>query len=71
MCGPFALPSRGRASHTAAWHSGKLMTYELLGAAAGAFGAVFPGPTWVVGVTSTDRESKRGVLVTHHVQDAR
>lgn len=28
------------------------MTYALLGAAAGAFGAAFPGPTWVVGVTS-------------------
>lgn len=52
MCGPFALACGGRASHTAAWHGGKLTTYGLLGAVAGAFGSVLPGPTWVGTVVS-------------------
>ena len=52
MCGPFALACGGRASHTAAWHSGKVTTYALLGAVAGTFGGSLPGPTWVVGVIS-------------------
>lgn len=48
MCGPFAC--RGGA----AWHVGKLATYAVLGALAGAFGALLRGPDWlapVVGVT--------------------
>ena len=47
MCGPFAVACGGRTSHTLGWHAGKLSTYALLGALAGAFGGVLPGPTWL------------------------
>jgi sulfite exporter TauE/SafE len=46
MCGPFAAAHPGAAG-TAAWHAGRLTTYAALGAVAGAFGAVIPGPWWV------------------------
>lgn len=48
MCGPFAC--RGGV----AWHVGKLATYAVLGALAGAFGSLLRGPTWLaptVGIT--------------------
>jgi len=34
-------------SGAALWHAGRLTTYAVLGAAAGAFGSVLPGPRWV------------------------
>ncbi|MDP2958235.1 MAG: sulfite exporter TauE/SafE family protein [Longimicrobiales bacterium] len=52
MCGSFALACGGRASHTAAWHAGKILTYALLGALAGFAGDLVPGPTWVATVVS-------------------
>lgn len=53
MCGSFALACGGRASHTAAWHAGKILTYASLGALAGLVGDAVPGPTWVATVVST------------------
>lgn len=47
MCGSFALACGGRAGHTAAWHTGKIFTYAILGALAGLVGASVPGPAWV------------------------
>lgn len=52
MCGPFALACGERAGHHAAWHAGRLLTYALLGAAAGAAGAHVPGPPWVATLVS-------------------
>ncbi len=52
MCGPFALACGERAGHHAAWHAGRLLTYALLGAAAGAAGAAIPGPAWVASAVS-------------------
>jgi hypothetical protein len=52
MCGSFALACGGRASHTFAWHAGKILTYALLGALAGFAGDLVPGPTWVASVVS-------------------
>ena len=52
MCGSFALACGGRATHTAAWHAGKTLTYAVLGAVAGLAGASVPGPTWVASVVS-------------------
>ena len=52
MCGSFALACGGRASHTAAWHAGKILTYALLGALAGFVGDLVPGPTWIASVMS-------------------
>jgi hypothetical protein len=52
MCGSFALACGGRARHTAAWHGGKILTYALLGGAAGWLGASVPGPTWVASAVS-------------------
>ncbi len=46
MCGGFAASCAGRDGGTA-WHLGRLSTYALLGALAGAFGAILPGPTWL------------------------
>lgn len=53
MCGSFALACGGRASHTAAWHAGKTLTYAFLGALAGFVGHLVPGPLWVATVVST------------------
>lgn len=52
MCGSFALACGGRASHTAAWHAGKVLTYALLGALAGLAGHLVPGPLWVATLVS-------------------
>lgn len=47
MCGPFAAAGGGELADSVAWHAGRLASYALLGAAAGAFGAAIPGPGWV------------------------
>ncbi len=52
MCGGFAVACGGRAGDTLLWHAGRATTYALLGALAGAFGSLVPGPGWVVGVLS-------------------
>ena len=52
MCGSFALACGGKVSHTAAWHTGKTLTYAVLGIVAGLVGSSVPGPTWVATVVS-------------------
>jgi len=52
MCGGFAVACGGRARDTLLWHSGRTTTYAVLGALAGAFGSLIPGPGWVVAVVS-------------------
>jgi sulfite exporter TauE/SafE len=53
MCGGFAVACGARPADIVFWHAGRLVTYAVLGTAAGAFGAIIPGPGWVVGVVST------------------
>jgi len=53
MCGGFAVACGGRGRDTLLWHGGRIATYAILGALAGAFGAMMPGPGWVVGLFST------------------
>lgn len=53
MCGGFAVACGGRARDTFLWHFGRTATYAILGALAGAFGSMMPGPGWVVGLIST------------------
>lgn len=52
MCGGFAVAC-GAGRRGIAWHAGRLSTYAVLGALAGTFGAVLPGPGWVAAVVST------------------
>lgn len=52
MCGTFAVLCGGRAADTMFWHLGRMTTYALLGALAGAFGKLIPGPEWVAAVVS-------------------
>ena len=52
MCGSFAILCGGRAADTLLWHLGRMTTYALLGALAGAFGALLPGPSWVAAAVS-------------------
>jgi sulfite exporter TauE/SafE len=52
MCGGFAIACGGRAKDTFLWHTGRMATYAILGALAGAFGSLIPGPGWVVAVIS-------------------
>jgi uncharacterized protein len=47
MCGGFATACARPRSGLFAWHGGRLTTYAVLGALAGTFGAVLPGPAWV------------------------
>jgi sulfite exporter TauE/SafE len=47
MCGPFASACARSAAGLGAWHAGRLTGYALLGAMAGAAGAVLPGPAWL------------------------
>jgi sulfite exporter TauE/SafE len=47
MCGGFAATVATRPVESAAWHAGRLTTYAALGAVAGAFGRVIPGPAWL------------------------
>lgn len=53
MCGSFAIACGGTARESFFWHAGRLTTYMILGALAGAFGGSIPGPGWVAGVVST------------------
>jgi sulfite exporter TauE/SafE len=53
MCGGFAVACGGRARDTLLWHGGRITTYTVLGGLAGGFGAMMPGPGWIVGVLST------------------
>ena len=52
MCGTFAILCGGRFADTLLWHLGRMTTYALLGALAGAFGGLVPGPSWVAAVVS-------------------
>lgn len=47
MCGPFAAACARPLPGLGAWHAGRLVTYAVLGAIAGAAGAVIPGPAWL------------------------
>jgi sulfite exporter TauE/SafE len=49
MCGPFAAACSqvGGAPGVLAWHLGRIASYAGLGALAGLFGAVLPGPAWL------------------------
>jgi len=50
MCGPFASACARTTPGLAAWHAGRLTGYAILGAVAGAAGAVLPGPAWLPGL---------------------
>lgn len=50
MCGPFASACARTAPGLTAWHAGRLTGYAILGAVAGAAGAVLPGPAWLPGL---------------------
>jgi sulfite exporter TauE/SafE len=52
MCGGFAIACGGRVTHTLTWNAGRITTYAILGAFAGAVGGVIPGPGWVAGAVS-------------------
>jgi hypothetical protein len=52
MCGGFAAACGG-AGKGVPWHLGRLTTYAVLGALAGTFGGILPGPGWVAAVVST------------------
>ncbi len=52
MCGGFATAC-GAGRKGAAWHVGRLTTYAILGALAGTFGAILPGPPWASAVVSS------------------
>lgn len=52
MCGGFASSCATSAPGAGAWHVGRLATYAVLGAVAGAFGAALPGPGWVLTVVA-------------------
>jgi uncharacterized protein len=47
MCGGFATACARPWSGLFAWHAGRLATYAALGALAGYFGRILPGPSWV------------------------
>jgi sulfite exporter TauE/SafE len=47
MCGGFAVLCGSRVRDTFLWHAGRLTSYAGLGALAGAFGALVPGPSWL------------------------
>ncbi len=47
MCGPFAASCARVPRGLPAWHLGRVLTYTALGAAAGAFGRILPGPAWL------------------------
>jgi uncharacterized protein len=52
MCGGFATACARPRAGLAAWHAGRLTTYALLGAVAGTFGRILPGPAWLPAVLS-------------------
>lgn len=47
MCGAFAASCSRARGGLAAWHAGRLLSYSLLGAVAGHFGRILPGPAWL------------------------
>lgn len=47
MCGAFAASCTRVPRGLAAWHAGRIGTYALLGALAGAAGRLLPGPPWL------------------------
>jgi hypothetical protein len=47
MCGAFAASCARTPSGLPAWHLGRVGTYALLGALAGAAGQLLPGPAWL------------------------
>jgi sulfite exporter TauE/SafE len=47
MCGGFAAACGSTPGGLPAWHAGRIGTYALLGALAGAMGALVPGPAWL------------------------
>lgn len=47
MCGPFVLACGRSPAGASAYHAGRLTTYATLGALAGTFGDVLPGPSWI------------------------
>lgn len=47
MCGGLASAGSRSAQGALAWHAGRLGTYAGLGALAGAFGHLVPGPAWL------------------------
>lgn len=49
MCGGFAVSCGQVPGGLPAWHAGRVLTYSLLGALAGGFGRLLPGPAWVPG----------------------
>jgi sulfite exporter TauE/SafE len=52
MCGGFAILCGRRIPDTAIWHIGRITSYAGLGALAGAFGSLVPGPSWAAAVVS-------------------
>jgi sulfite exporter TauE/SafE len=52
MCGGFSTACGDHPVRHAAWHAGRLSTYAVLGALAGAFGSSVPGPGWLVQIIS-------------------
>jgi hypothetical protein len=53
MCGGFAMACGTGPDRGGAWHLGRLATYAGLGALAGSFGSVIPGPGWVAAAFAT------------------
>ncbi|MEO8636146.1 MAG: sulfite exporter TauE/SafE family protein [Gemmatimonadales bacterium] len=53
MCGGFAASCSRVRLGLPAWHLGRVLTYGLLGALAGAAGHLLPGPAWVPGVLAS------------------
>jgi hypothetical protein len=47
MCGALAVAGGGKGPGAALYHLGRTTTYATLGAIAGGFGAVIPGPPWL------------------------
>jgi uncharacterized protein len=50
--GSRAISHAGSRGGLAAWHAGRMFTYAGLGAIAGSFGRVLPGPTWLPALIS-------------------
>jgi uncharacterized protein len=53
MCGAFAAACGRTATGLPAWHLGRIGTYALLGALAGSFGQLLPGPAWLPAALAT------------------
>lgn len=47
MCGGFAASCSRSPAGLPAWHLGRITTYAMLGALAGALGQLMPGPAWI------------------------